>query len=293
MRAISSAKNQSRPALETIVAVDHNPELLERLRRSTSDVRLIASTGPKGKSGALNTAIGAASGAIIAMLDDDAAADESWLEHLLAGYDNPNVLGVGGFLEPEWAVPRPAWFPSEFLWAVGCTFRGMPTRREPVRALIGANMSFWKSVFVEVGGSRAGMGPDGTELVGAARAEDTEFCFRATHRWPDREWLFEPKARVRHYVPRSRTTWSFFRSRCYVEGVSKAVLAHSVGAQKGLAMERKYATRTLPSGVLIAIAQGMLHWDLGSLARGGAIIVGLMITTAGYLRESLRLRLKN
>jgi GT2 family glycosyltransferase len=286
LRAIESIKAQSTQPLELIVVVDHNRELFERLNSSVAEVRIMESAGPKGKSGALNTAITEAVGSIIALLDDDACADRDWLANLIADYDDPNVLGVGGHLEPEWQDGRPAWFPEEFLWAVGCTFRGMPSKRSRVRALIGANMSFRRDVFLEVGGSRPGLGPDGTALVGAARAEDTEFCLRASARWPDRYWIYEPSSRVRHFVPSARTTWSFFIARCRAEGASKAVLARTVGAQKGLAMERRYSTRTLPSGVVLETLRAIRYLEPSRIGRAGAIVAGFAVTTIAYVRES-------
>ena len=290
LEAIASVQRQSPPPRELIVAIDHNPALLQRLGGSVSDITILDSLGPKGKSGALNTAVDAATSSVIALLDDDAAAEPGWLVTLHQNYSDSRVLGVGGYLEPVWSNGRPRWFPEEFLWIVGCTFRGMPTKRSVVRSVIGANMSFRTEVFREAGGSMPGLGPDGTELTGAARAEDTEFCLRANAIWPDRVWLYEPRARVRHHVPSSRGTWTYFRNRCYVEGLSKAVLARVAGSRRGLAMERRYALRTLPSGVLRSIARGIMRRELGAFLRAGAIVAGLSITTIAYVRETARLR---
>ena len=82
----------------------------------------------RGISGARNSGIAAARGAIIAFLDDDAIAAPDWLEQLLAGYSSPNVLGVGGAIEPQWQGGRPRWFPPEFDWVVGCTYLGHAAR---------------------------------------------------------------------------------------------------------------------------------------------------------------------
>jgi glucosyl-dolichyl phosphate glucuronosyltransferase len=46
----------------------------------------------------------------VAFLDDDAIADERWLDELLMPYAHPRVLGVGGRLEPLRRKPRPWWF---------------------------------------------------------------------------------------------------------------------------------------------------------------------------------------
>lgn len=284
LQAIDSVRSQHDPPREIIVAIDHNPRLTARLsERMGGEVVIIDSVGHKGKSGALNTAIAEASGSIIALLDDDAAAEPSWLTELTKGYEDPDILGIGGHLQPVWPVAQPRWFPAEFLWVVGCTYVGMPRERAVVRNLIGANMSFRKEVFLQAGGSRAGMGPDGTALVGPARAEDTEFCVRATQMWPNKVWVYEPRARVRHHVPAPRTRWSYFRSRCYVEGLSKAVLGDVAGARTTLATERRYSFRTLPMGVVRGIADTILRRDPAGIARAGAIVAGLALTTAGYV----------
>src|SRR5581483_7826900 len=94
----------------------------------------------------------------IAFLDDDAAADPSWLAELLRGYQERDVLGVGGRIDPAWSTKRPRWFPEEFAWVVGCTYRGIPSHPSPVRNLIGANMSLRRSVFDAVGGFRTELG---------------------------------------------------------------------------------------------------------------------------------------
>ena len=278
--AIESVRAQSVAAREIIVVVDHNQSLLDRVRARVPDVVAVANTEARGLSGARNSGLAVARGGIIAFLDDDAAAAPDWLEHLAAGYEDPRVLGVGGAIEPAWAGGRPRWFPAEFDWVVGCTYRGMPETTAAVRNLIGANMSFRREVFEAVGGFHAGVGRVGTLPVGC---EETELCIRGLQRWPGRVWRYEPRARVAHTVLARRTRWAYFRSRCYAEGRSKAMVARLVGAGDGLASERAYTLRTLPSGVVRGLAAVVRHRDPAGLARATAIMAGLVITTIGYL----------
>ena len=42
------------------------------------------------------------------------------------------MLGVGGSAEPLWESPKPRWWPAEFGWVVGCSYRGQPTATAPV-----------------------------------------------------------------------------------------------------------------------------------------------------------------
>jgi glycosyltransferase involved in cell wall biosynthesis len=265
-------------ALEIVVVVDHNPRLIQRVRRQLPDSIVVENKEARGLSGARNTGIATTKGDVIAFLDDDAAAEPDWLEQLVAGYADPRVCGVGGAIEPAWSNRRPRWLPAEFDWVIGCTYRGMPIQAGPVRNLIGANMSFRREVFDTVGGFRSGMGRLGTRPLGC---EETELCIRTRQQWPQKTLLYEPRARVRHRVPVRRARWTYFYARCYAEGLSKALVSEFVGARDGLASERTYTLQILPRGVARGLADS-LTGDLGGLGRAGAIVAGLSVTSAGY-----------
>ena len=107
-RAVESLQSQSVAPREILVVIDHNLALANRAYRRLPSVRVIENAQQRGISGARNSGIAAARGAIIAFLDDDAIAAPDWLEQLLAGYSSPNVLGVGGAIEPQWQGQPPA-----------------------------------------------------------------------------------------------------------------------------------------------------------------------------------------
>jgi GT2 family glycosyltransferase len=277
--AIESCRAQTAAALETIVVVDHNPALLARLRRTMQGIVAIENREAQGLSGARNSGIHAARGEVVAFLDDDAIADPDWLERLGAAYADPGVIGVGGSVAPLWPAGRPRAFPAEFDWVVGCTYRGMPESTSPVRNMIGANMSLRRDLFAEIGGFRSGIGRIGKRPLGC---EETELCIRARQRWPQATILFEPSARVRHRVTPERIRWTYFRARCYAEGLSKVMVASHTGSRDGLASERTYALRALPLGVLRGLRDTLTLRDLAGIARSGAIVAGLGITIVGY-----------
>jgi glucosyl-dolichyl phosphate glucuronosyltransferase len=281
--AIDSLRHQIIPPGEIIVVIDHNPALLERARSSFPGVVVLENSERRGLSGARNSGIAAARGAIIAFLDDDATAAPDWVAQLLAGYADPRVIGVGGSIEPLWQQPRPGWFPAEFDWVVGCTYRGTPTNAAPVRNLIGANMSFRREVFTAVGHFRGEIGRVGTHPVGC---EETELCIRIGQRWPERVLLYRPEAQVFHHVPPVRGRWSYFRARCYGEGISKALVRRFVGARDALSSERSYTLRTLPQGVACGLADSA-RGDPQGLLRAAAIVAGLAVTAAGFVRGSV------
>jgi glycosyltransferase involved in cell wall biosynthesis len=277
-QAVESVARQTYPALETIVVVDHDAALVQRVRTGLPSVVAVQSRGPRGLSGARNTGLGCARGDVVAFLDDDAAAAPDWLELLAREYEDAQVLGAGGSIVPAW-TRQPAWFPPEFDWVVGCTYRGLPPSRAPVRNLIGANMSFRRELFQKVGGFRVGIGRIGTRPLGC---EETEFCIRAGRACPDGVFVYQPRARVRHRVPEQRASWRYFLSRCYAEGLSKSQVVSAAGTGRGLAAERSYTLRTLPLGFLSGLLATATLRDSAGALRAGAIAVGLLTTTIGF-----------
>jgi GT2 family glycosyltransferase len=278
LAAVRSVQRQSLPPMETILVVDHNPALLERLAGELPDVTVAPNRGPRGLSGGKNTGVALARGTVVAFLDDDAVAETDWLKAMAAAYDRPDVVGVGGLTRPLWQTGRPSWFPEEFDWVVGCTFTG----RDPgqVRNLLGGNASFRREVFDAVGGFPTGIGrtSDSSRPLGC---EETEFCIRVAQQLPGVVFLHEPRSVIWHRAPAARERFSYFLSRCYAEGLSKALVTRSVGVGDGLSTEREYTRVALPRGVLRGLRQG-LHGDRDGPARSAAIVAGLAATVWGY-----------
>ncbi len=278
--AVSSVFAQTLPPHEVIVVVDHNADLLVRVRAELPGVRAVANAEAQGLAGARNTGVLLASGDIVAFLDDDARSAPDWLAQLAAHYERSEVLGVGGLVRPLWTVAPPSWWPVEFNWVVGCSYLGMPTETAVVRNFIGANMSFRRSLFDAIGGFRTEVGRVGTTPLGC---EETELCIRAKQRYPAGELVYEPRAAVDHRVTSVRASWRYFRARCYAEGRSKALVARFVGAHDGLSAERKHLTRVLPAGAATALRRGVTRAQLSEFARAAAIVAGVAVSSAGYL----------
>jgi glycosyltransferase involved in cell wall biosynthesis len=276
---IQSLQTQDEKPFEIILVIDHNPVLLTRAKEYFSEVTVLENPYQRGLSGSRNGAIEQARGDILAFIDDDAVASHDWLSHMMCGYDDPSILGVGGRILPQWEQGRPNWFPEEFDWVVGCTYRGMPEAKASVRNLIGCNMSFRREVFSILNGFSVDMGRIGTLPLGC---EETELCIRARQHWPNRILIYESTAMVTHRVPKSRATMGYFYSRCYSEGKSKAMLSRLVGTNDGLSSERAYTFRTLPSGFLRGIWKFLMRLEVAGLRQAFAIVSGLLVTTIGY-----------
>ncbi|MDA0636728.1 glycosyltransferase family 2 protein [Nonomuraea sp. MCN248] len=290
-QAVESVERQTRPPHELILVVDHNPDLHLKLKRAYPDATVVENSHEQGLSGGKNTGVAAAGGEIVAFLDDDAVADPGWLEALEEGFQDPGVVGVGGRTEPIWASGRrPRWFPHEFDWTVGCTYRGMPEVKAPIRNVMGGNAAFLRDAVSEVGGFHSGIG---RSVQGRKSrplgCEETEFCIRLSQRRPGSVMIFQPAAVIGHKVSRQRETFAYFRSRCYAEGLSKALVTREVGTQDGLSSERAHAMKTLPLGALRGLGEAV-RGDVGGLGRAFAIVVGLAWTAWGYLVGSIRLK---
>ena len=285
--AVEAVTAQSPGPLEVLLVIDHNDSLRERAEaRWAPPVRVMPNEEGRGLSGARNTGVRHSTGDVVVFLDDDAVPEPGWLSGHLAAYASDRVMGAGGTVTPRWAAPRPAWMPEEFLWVMGCSYRGIPPGEAVVRNPIGANMSFRRQVITTVGGFAHDLGRVGRTPLGC---EETDLSIRAHAAFPGATVVMVPGAAVRHLVPAGRTTWHYFRSRCWSEGLSKAVMTGRVGADDGLASERTYVTRTLPSGVLSGLSDAARGRPDG-LRRAGAIVAGLGFTVAGYVRGKLARR---
>ena len=286
-RAVSSLRAQTRPPREVIVVVDDNAELAVVLRAQLTGVLVVENEQRPGLAGARNTGAARATGGVIGFLDDDAEADPRWIEELQRAYGDPSTLGVGGEIEAVWPDARPRWFPREFDWVVGCTYEGMARTR--VRNLIGANMSVRSDVLTAVGGFDGRFGRQrATRFSSTLCLEETEFCVRASRRFPARSWVYSAPAKVSHHVSHARTTWRYFTRRCYQEGVAKARMVQLTGSDAGLSSERAYLKRALPRGVARGLRTGVGGDPFGPI-RAGAIMYGAAATALGYARGRIAL----
>ena len=280
---VESVAGQTRQPLEVILVIDGNQALRARAQAAFSNVNVVMNAGVRGLSGGRMTGSKLARGRYLAFLDDDAVASSSWLDGHNSAYADPNVLGVGGPTRPLWQSPRPAWFPDEFLWVVGCTYLGLPIDENRIRNPIGANMSVRADVAERVGSWAEALGRGNGS---AGTADETEFAIRAGRAFEDGYWAFSEQAAVLHTVTPERARWVYFIGRCRLEAGAKALIATLVGTEDGLASERTYVLRTLPLGVLRGLTDAV-RGDREGLRRAGVIVAGLAITAGEYGRLRL------
>ncbi|SFV29962.1 glycosyltransferase family 2 protein [Hyphomicrobium facile] len=276
--AVHSVRSQSRPVLETLIVVDHNAELERRLEESLPGVTVVPNSQDRGLSGARNTGVALAKGALLLFLDDDAALEPDWVREAMKHFGSGKTMGVTSRIVPQWQGIRPFWFPDEFLWVVGCTYEGM--RPGAVRNLIGAAMCVRRDLFSSVGGFNHRLGRSGGRLP--MGCEETELCIRAGAAFPGSAFIFDAKPCAFHVVGDERLTVGYFIRRCFAEGKSKAALAAVAPPSAALSTERRYVLSVLPRGVLRGMS-AFFHGDIGGLGRASAIIGGFIATLVGYL----------
>ena len=279
--AIESILRQTRMPLEIIVAVDHNPTLLERLRaRWATDgsatepaIRVIPSRYGGHQAGSATTAGEIARGTFLAFLDDDASAEPDWLERMLQPFADPSVLAVGGAPLPVYEKARPAWLPEEFNWVFGCAYAGLPTTLGPIHHLIGTTMAARTSDFLAVGGIKHDDFPD----------------LELSHRLMalrEGQVMYEPRAVVHHFVPAARVTWAYFWRRCFFVNRKKVDAIRDLGPAGHLGAERGFVVRALTRGVARGLRDA-LRGDPGGLLRAAAICAGVTLAGAGYVTRRL------
>ncbi len=286
--SIGSALEQSLAPDQIVVVVDHNAALKLRLEKAFPQVLVIDNRYARGLSGARNSGVEAATGSLVAFLDDDAVADPEMLRRMRTRLLDATVLGVGAQIVPRWSGRAPNWFPREFLWVVGCSYQGL--KAGPVRNLIGAAMCMRRSLFTKVGGFSEGVGRG--ELAYPLGCEETELCIRAGIAFPGKSFVYEPSATCGHAVSSARATWRYFMVRCHAEGRSKAQIQALLPPGKSLGVEKSYVLKTLSGGFARGIANCAAGRDPTGVVKSAAIAVGLACTVAGYAQERLSVRLR-
>ena len=282
-QSVASVEAQTSPPIEIVVCIDHNEELLRKSEEYFGKERpaeamplIVLANKYNGRLGAArNTAAEVASGEVLAFLDDDAAAAADWLERLIAPYDDERVGAVGGAPLPVFESGRPRWFPHEFDWMFGCSYRGLPLTRAPLAHLIGANMSVRRSALREVGGFHSD------------HEDDMDMCHRIAH--AQHRVLYEPLAIVHHFVPANRTTWRYFWRKCYFVNRAKVEVFANMQEASSLGAELTFVKRTLTMGVLTEIRH-VIRGDPYGLVRVGAMMVGIALAGLGHLSGKLHLR---
>jgi glycosyltransferase involved in cell wall biosynthesis len=223
--AVESVRAQSHDDVELVVVVDGTDEVCERARVDVrgEDEVVVCNDENRGLSASRNRGAAAASGDVVAFMDDDAVADEDWVATLAAAHGD-GALAAGGKMTPLWVDGKPTFLPAEFYWLVGVTHRGFADGPGAVRNTFGSNISFDADVFDDLGG----FDPDlGLSASGQVQGEETELAVRLHREYGERV-QYRPDAVVAHKVFAHRTDPVWLVKRAFWQGYSKRAMASIV-----------------------------------------------------------------
>ncbi|MBI4707342.1 MAG: glycosyltransferase family 2 protein [Candidatus Omnitrophica bacterium] len=205
-----------------IIVIDNASEddtdlVVGRAMKSTGiDMRYILET-KIGLSNARNRGLCESIGDIVAFIDDDAIADEKWLEEIMSVYNCENVISAGGKTVALWEISHQKRVDEElFFFAMG-----YGPQQKDVRTLNGSNMSFRRNVLMGIGGFDANLGrKDKCRLSG-----DDNDMFDSIHNKMRRSRIiYNPRAIVYHKVLPDRLTREELIKKHYCTGIGLAVV---------------------------------------------------------------------
>lgn len=240
--AVDSLLRQSYADIEVVVVIHTDQHLHEEIARvyaGRANVKIIFNGQSLGASAARNVGIRVAKGDILAFLDDDAVADERWVENLVGSYQEFKAMAVGGKVLPAWLPGKPDCFPDELYWLVGATHRGFAEDAVvEVRNVFASNMSFKREVFEQVGlfNESLGFADRGKRYV---QGSEAEFGLRMTSRLGERV-IYNPQAVVSHKIPVSKARIGLLLKRSFYQGYSKVLLRRMAPCPNAMSIEKAH-----------------------------------------------------
>lgn len=167
-----------------------------------------------------------AKGEILVYGDDDIEAFPTWLEGIAESFVDPAVALVGGNDLPQYESSPPLWI--ETLWQTtpwGKTMGilslldfGNKIKEIPPHCVYGCNFSIRKSILLDVGGFHPDGMPDNLlKFRGDGETVVSEAILQRGYKT-----IFNPKASVYHWVPKSRMSMEYLYKRGYIQGISNS-----------------------------------------------------------------------
>jgi GT2 family glycosyltransferase len=178
-----------------------------------------------GKPPAMNAGVGAATGDVLALTDDDVLVADDWIATLRAIFSDPGIALAGGRVDPRWERPAPGWLPVDPHRPYGRMTSPLALlhygERQVLgqRTAVGANMAVRREVLAAVGGFALSLGRLRGSLLGG---EDHDLCHRVAVAGYRCE--YRPELRAQHWVPAERLRLRYYARWFYWSGITNALL---------------------------------------------------------------------
>jgi len=224
--------------VELVLVSDGSEAVRDRMERDYGDrenVRIRCLDENSGLLVARNAGAEAATGDVVAFIDDDAVAAPDWVKKLVEAYETRDRRAVGGRMTARWVAGEPDFLPAEFYFLVGVTHRGFgpggdPGREGEVRNGMGSNISFTAETFDALGGFEPNVG--GRKGDNKLQGGETELCARLRREFDEGVW-YVPDAVVEHKIYDYRTDPGWLLERAFWQGYSKRGMERFVPESTG------------------------------------------------------------
>ena len=207
----------------TIVNNDSKPLVLEpAFLAPPYPVRVLQERRP-GKSAALNTGIAASTADYIGLIDDDEEIAADWFQVVERVLSTSQFDFLGGRAVLRRLPQQLAWLPVGYPAVLGSADAGPnPVAYGPgfPGILMGGNAVISRAVLCEVGPYNTALGPRVNRRLFSC--EDEDMYWRLIDAGALGQYL--PELIVYHHVHPDRLRMSYFRSWCFWNGASKAVM---------------------------------------------------------------------
>jgi len=279
LQTIQSLQDQVFSIAEIVVVIDKNVSLHRQMASDTklhnwSNVKLIFNEELKGVSYARNVGIKETNGDIVALIDDDAMADPTWTQTMVASFaEDERVGAITGSIVPRWESDG-SWLPNELYWMISCSDITATTTHEVERSF-GANMAFRRAVLDLIGLFDERLGLQGTKWIGG---DDTELVWRVKQ--AGFKILCNPNVKVFHVIPAKRLEFNALLKRAYVGGVSEGHMIRVTRHRVSPRTRRDYLSTLLFDFFPRSVREAIIHRSRIALKQ--ALLVGTILVFWGF-----------